>query len=100
MVSICSQNQVVLLSILGEIFFCIVNHMISANRTRLVHIPGAANGCDLSAECFGNLHRIRPYTTRCALNQNFLPWLNLSLIAHALQGSDSRHGYRRSLLKG
>jgi hypothetical protein len=32
----------------GEIFFCIVNDEVDANRSRQVHLSRAADGCDLS----------------------------------------------------
>ena len=77
MISINRQDQVILLPILGEIFFSVINDMVCPKRARLVQIPGAAHGSDFSAELFGNLHRKRPHPTRRTIDQNLLPRLNL-----------------------
>src|SRR3972149_9251286 len=99
MISVSSKNQVILLPILGEIFLGIVNHMIGPKRARLLQIPRAAHGSDFSAERFGYLHRKRSHPTRCPIDQNLLPRMNLSFIAQTLQGSEGSHWYSRCFLK-
>src|SRR3990172_7319049 len=99
MISVCSKNEVILLPILGEIFFGVVNDMVCPNRARLVQIPRAAHGCDFGAKQFGNLHRKRSHPTRRPIDQNLLPWLNLACVAKTLQGSESSHWYSRCLLE-
>src|SRR6266852_2693844 len=54
----------------------------------------------ICAEGLGDLHSERTDTSRRAVNQNLLSWLNLSLVAKTLQCSDCRNRYRRRLLKG
>jgi hypothetical protein len=49
-------------------------------------ISRAAHASHFSSERFGNLHRKRTHTTRRTINQNLLPWLNLSFIAKTLRG--------------
>jgi hypothetical protein len=41
----------------------------------------------------------RTHTTRRTINQNLLPWLNLSFIAKTLQGDDCRFSYSRCFLE-
>src|SRR2546426_10135822 len=90
MISVNSKNQVIPLTISGEIFLSIINDMVCPNRAHYVQIPRAAYGGDFSPKRFGNLHRKRTHTTTRTINQNLLPWLNLSFIAQALQGGESR----------
>src|SRR5436305_6254857 len=99
MISVRSKNQVITLPILGEIFLRVINDLICPNRARHVHIPRAAHTSHFSPERVGNLHRKRTHTTRRTMNQDLLPWLNLSFIAKSLQGSDCRHRYGRCFLE-
>src|SRR6266581_8933850 len=99
MISVNSKNEVIPLPIFGEIFLGVINDPVCTNRAHHVHIPGAAHASDFSPERFGNLHRKRTHTARRTINQNLLPWLNLSLIAETLQCSDCRNRDGRSLLK-
>src|SRR6266498_1622518 len=99
MVSVCSKNEVIRLPIPSEVFLGIVDHMIGPKRASLVQIPCATHGSDFSAEPFGDLHCKCPHTTRGAINQNLLPWLNVACVAQTLQGSESSHWYSRCFLK-
>jgi len=58
-------NQVILLSITGEIFSRVIDDLICTNRAHHVQIPGAAYARHFSAEGFGNLHGKRPDATGC-----------------------------------
>src|SRR6266566_10023397 len=90
MISVHRKNQVIPLPISGEIFVRVINDVVCTNRARDVHIPRAADGGDVSPKCFSKLHRKRTYTTRCPMNQHLLPILNVTFIAKALQGGESR----------
>ena len=94
-----TQNQVVALPALREIFSSVINHMVGANRSRRVHIPRAAHGSDLRPERFGNLDRKCTHATGRAIDQNLVAWLNASLVAKALKCSDCRHWYGCCVLK-
>ena len=74
--------------------------MVCANRSRRVHIPRAAHGSDSSPERFGNLDRKCTHTTRRAINQNLVAWLDPSLVTKTLKGGDCRHGYGCGILEG
>src|SRR6266566_3615616 len=99
MISVHSKNQVIPLPISGEIFLRVINDMVCTHRAHSVHIPRAAYGGDFSPKRFGKLYRKRTYTTRRTMNQNLLPWLNLSFIAKALQGDECRLRYGCCFLK-
>src|SRR5580704_16391909 len=99
MIAVRSKNQIVALSTSREIFSCVINDVVCANRLRGVHIPGAAHGRDFRPERFGNLDRERTHTTRRAINQNLLVLLDSALITESLEGSKSRHGYGCCALK-
>src|SRR5215472_14344686 len=99
MICVRSKNQIVTLPALREIFPRVINDMVCANRSRRVHIPGAAHGSDFSPERFGDLDRKGTHTTRRAINQNLLALLDPSLITKTLKGGDCRHGYGCCVLK-
>src|SRR5438552_13335325 len=90
MISVHRKNQVIALPIASEICVCVIYDVVCTKRARDVHIPRAADGGDVSPKCFGKLHRKRNYTTRCPMNQHLLPLLNVTFIAKALQGGESR----------
>src|SRR5260370_7729063 len=93
MISVNSKNQVIPLPISGAIFLRVINDMVCTNRAHYVQIPRAAYGGDFSPKRFGNLHRKRTHTTTRTINQNLFPLLNVSFIAKALQGGESRLRY-------
>src|SRR5216684_6450383 len=99
MMGIRTQDQVVALPALREVFSRVINDMVCANRLRRVHIPCAAHGSDFSSERFGNLDRKCTYTTRRAINQNLVALLDASLITETLQRSDCRDWYGCGVLK-
>src|SRR5260370_22433198 len=73
--------------------------MVCTNRSCDVHIPGAAYGSDFSPERFGNLDRECTHTTRGAINQNLVAWLDPSLITKTLKGGEGSDGYGCRVLK-
>src|SRR5437588_4898418 len=90
MISVHSKNQVISPPISGEIFLGVINDVVCTNRAHDVHISRAAYGSHFSPKRFGKLHRKRTDTSRRTMNQNLLPLLNVSFIAKALQGGESR----------
>src|SRR5271167_4014197 len=99
MVGIRTQDQIVTLPAPREIFLSVINDMVCANRSRDVHIPGAAHGSDFSPERFGNLDRECTHTTGRAINQNLVARLNPSFITKALKRGNCRHWYSCGLLE-
>src|SRR6266850_537323 len=99
MMDIRSQDQIVTLPVMCEIFPRVINDMVCANRSRRVHIPRAAHGSDLSPERFGNLDRKRTHTTRRSIHPNLVASLDPSLVTETLQGSDCRDWYGCRVLK-
>src|SRR5712692_5490164 len=91
MISDSIKNQVITLSAFGEIFLRVINHMICANLAHHVQIPGAAHTGDFSTERFGNLNSKSTNATRCPMDQNLLPLLNLSSVAKTLQSRECRY---------
>src|ERR1700733_14198342 len=92
MIAVRTKNQIVALSTSGEIFTRVIDDVVCANRSCGVHISCAAHGRNFRPERFGNLHRECTYTTRRAVNQNFLALLDSSFVTESLEGSKSRHG--------
>src|SRR6266700_6538094 len=90
MIAVHSKNQVIALSISGEIFVRVINDVVCTKRAHDVHIPRAAYGGDFGPKRFGNLHCKRTDTSRRTIDQHLLPLLNVSFIAKALQGGESR----------
>src|SRR5258708_23561694 len=99
MISVPRTTQVITLPISGGIFLRVINDMVCTNRAHSGQIPRAAYGGDFSPERFGKLHRKRTHTTTRTMNQNLLPLLNVSFIAKALQGGESRLRYGCCFLK-
>src|SRR5437868_10296469 len=64
--------------------------MVCTNPAHYVQIPRAAYDGDFSPKRFCKLHRKRTDTTTRTMNQHLLPLLNVSFIAKALQGGESR----------
>src|SRR6266567_6174891 len=99
MISVRSKNQVIPLSILGEICLRVINDMVCPNRAHHFHFACAAYGGDFSPKRFGNLHRKCPHAAGRTIDQHLLPWLNVSLVAQTLQGGDCRHRDGRGFLE-
>ena len=57
------------------------------------------NAGDSSGERPGDLHRECTDAPGRAVDQDFLPRLNVSFVAKALQGGERRHGYGGCLLE-
>src|SRR5438128_1699886 len=94
------NNQVVMLSVSGEIFSRVIYHVVRADWAGLVEIACAANAYYFRAEYLGKLHRKRTHTTGCAVDQNLLTSLNLPVVAKGLQCGHRRYWDGCCLLEG
>src|ERR1700721_1654011 len=83
----------------GEILLGIVNDPIYADGSNHVHISCTAHAGHICAERLGDLHSERTHASRCTIDQDLLPRLNLSLVAKTLQSGECRNRYTSRLLK-
>lgn len=70
----------------GEVFSSVVDGVVGANRSDKVCLRRAAYAGNFRSQRPGDLHRKRPHASCRADNQHFLPRLDLSHIAKALEG--------------
>src|ERR1700733_1577690 len=73
--------------------------MVSTDRSDHRQVSGAAHTGYLYAESLGNLYGKRTDPSRRAVDQHFLPRLNLSVVAQGLQRRDGSYRHSRRLLK-
>src|SRR5260221_10136208 len=99
MIPVYGSDQVVALSIFGEIFFCVINDMSCPKLAYKVQVPRAAHGCNFSDEHFSKLHRKFTNATRRAINENLLPALNVPFVAQGLYSGQCRDSYGCLLLE-
>ena len=99
MVSYDVINQIITLTVPGEILSRVVNDVVRANGTRRFQIPRAAHTSDFGPKRLRNLHRKRPHTAGRTIDENLLPGLDPSLIAKPLQSGDRSHRDGGSFLK-
>src|SRR5580704_14419859 len=85
--------------LLSEIRLRIIDDPVCADRSNHLHIPGAADADDVSAERFRDLHREGTYASSCTVNQDLLPGPNVPLVAETLQRGQARYPHRSCLLK-
>src|SRR5260370_36256851 len=100
MVGKAVENQVVTLPTLGEILLAVINDPICADGSDHVHIPRTGYAGHICAEGPGDLHGERTPASPCTVNQDLLPWLNVSLVAKTLQCSKCRYRHRSRLVVG
>src|SRR5688572_29119445 len=84
------EQQVILFTASSEVLPGVINHMVSSKRTGVLDVPRAAHGGHVNSERFRNLDGERAYASGCAVDQDFLPGLDLSIVAQTLQCSESR----------
>src|SRR5438552_3928115 len=99
MIGVGTQDQIVTLPALREIFSRVINNMVRAERSRRVQFPSAAHGGDFGPERFGNLDCKRTHATGRAIHENLVAWLDASLITKTLKDSDGRHWQGCCVLK-
>src|SRR5579862_4117587 len=100
MVSHRIENQIVALPASSEILLGVIDHLIRADRSDHLHIPGAAYAGHVGPERLGDLYRERTHASRRAIYQDLLPWLDVSLVAQTLKCGQRRDRDARRLLKG
>ena len=66
------KNQIIVLTIPGEIFPSVIDHMVRSDRAHHLKIPCAAHACYLSPKRFSDLHRKCADATRCTIDQNLV----------------------------
>src|SRR6266576_945817 len=93
------ENYVVTFSTFSEILFRVINDAIRAERADKIDIARAADAGHIRAQRLGYLHGKRADTSRCTINQDLLPLLNLSFVANSLQSRDAGYIDRSRLLK-
>src|SRR6516165_8823985 len=86
------EKEVVTLPAFGEILLGVINDMIRADGSDHVHISCTAYAGHIRAEPLGDLHSERTHASCRSVNQDLLPWLNVSLVAKTLQCGE---GYYR-----
>src|SRR5260370_37124282 len=84
------KYQIILVSIFSEVFLGVINDMVCAKRAQQVQLAGVIHPSHLSPVEFGKLHCKRTGAATGTINQNLLPWLDLSFIANPLQGDHCR----------
>ncbi len=93
------DDHIVALAALGEILLGVIDHLICADGSDHFHIPGTADAGHLCAHRLGDLHRKGPHASRCAVDQDPLPRLDLSMVTEGLQCRERRNGYGSGLLE-
>ena len=81
MISHIIENHIVTFLALGEIFFGVIDYVVGAERADKIEIARAADAGHICAKGFCNLDCESAYAAGRAVDQNFLPCLNLSLLA-------------------
>lgn len=66
------EQHVVLATASGEVVAGVVDHVIGAERSRLLDISRAAYGGDLRSERLGDLHGERSHAAGCAVHEDLL----------------------------
>jgi hypothetical protein len=84
---------------LDEILLGVVNHLVGADRSDHVHVPGAADPGHLRCERFGDLHCKRTHASRRTVDQRLVPRPDLSFVTKTLEGGDGGDGHGRGLLE-
>src|SRR5262245_59262551 len=87
MISVSGDDQVVMLSVLSDVLFRVIDNVVRTDRARDVQVPRTAYGCHLSAKGFRDLNRECSHTAAGAVDKNLLSWLDLSVFANALKRS-------------
>ena len=93
------ENVVVSLPVPGEIFFCVIDGVVSSYRSHHILLYGVVDPGHLGLERFGYLHRKRARTTTCAVDQDILSGLNFPSPAETEGGKNPRLRHSRCLLE-
>src|SRR5215472_7612793 len=74
------DERVITLAAPGEVFLCVIDDMVRAERPDQLHLGSAADAGHLGAERFGDLHSEGAYAACRPVDQNFLLCLDPSLV--------------------
>ncbi len=80
------KNDIIGLTVLGKILFGVINDFIGSQRLHQFQIGGTAYPGHFRPKILGKLYRSSPYRSRSAIDKDFLPALNISLISKERQG--------------
>src|SRR5215211_6632635 len=92
--AVCSTRNVEQSRTLGA------DHVIGAERSRLLDVPRAADGGYLRPERLRDLDGERAHAAGGAVDEDLLSRLELPVVPQALQGREGRHGHGGRLLEG
>src|SRR5437660_10069747 len=93
------EDEVEAVPVSGEVFTCVIDDMVSADRPAHLHVPRAAHAGHFGAKRFGDLHGERTDAARGTVDQDLLTWLDLALVAKQLESSGCRYADGRGLLE-
>jgi hypothetical protein len=94
------KDQVILFSVLGEVFAGVIDDLVRAQRAQKIQLAGVIHRGYLRPVEFRKLHGKHAGAAAGAINQHPVARLNLPLVANPLQGDDGRLGNGRGLLEG
>src|ERR671911_1549521 len=80
------KYQIILFSVLGEVFPGVIDDVVCAKRAHRVQLAGVIHPGHLGPVHFGKLHRKRTGASAGAIDQDLLPRLDPSFFANPLQG--------------
>ncbi len=75
------KNNIIGLTVFGEIFLRVINDLVCPNRAQHVQFPRAVHGSHFSSEVLGKLYRKRTDTSTCTINQDLLSTLDIVLFS-------------------
>src|SRR3954468_7722465 len=93
------EHHVVTLRALGEVLARVVDDLVRAKRTNHLDVPRAADAGHARSERLRDLHGERANATRCAVDQDVMPRLNLPLIANGGECGERRVSDRGRLFE-
>src|SRR2546428_2171307 len=90
MIAYAVKNKIVTLVAGSVIVLGVIDDFVSADRLDQIQIPRAADAGHVRAERLADLHCECAHASRGAINQDLAARPNLSMVAKALQRSQSR----------
>src|SRR6266567_1825919 len=94
------EDEVEAVPVSGEVFTCVIDDTVSADRAGHLYIPRATHAGHLGAERFGDLHGECTDAAGGTIDQDLLSWLDLALVAKQLESGGCRHADGGGLLEG
>src|SRR3990170_1729230 len=93
------EDQVIPLTLPGEVLPGVIYDPVCTDRSDHVHVPWATHPGHVRSERLGDLHGKRTHASRRAVDQDLLTRPNLSFVTQTLQSRDRRHRYRGGFLE-